>query len=377
MNTPISSFQNIHLLNTVFYSFLIFVCCFLSSCTSYLTRQATSSSGHLFRQFKIEQEKNADFELFKRSLPQQLSLLESLIALHPDDLNLRALLVQGYSALAYSIHETYAWRDSLRLSQLPHAPIFLPRNHPLYPQLDVLLFHRKQALKNYSRSIKHFDHYLQTLGLSLKQLQKSQINLSSLLEDTEKKHFSHDQDKTFFYTTLFFGSQSLLSLAQFQKNHLPTIGFVTPSIKLINWVCEKKPDLENGLCPMSQAAYLAVIPQAFGGNTQKAKEIFREAISQYPNNYLLRVSFLEFVALLHQDLEIFEEQDLILKIKSLNFEENLIFPNNISSLQSSVHSTSNKDSNPENQLTQILYNAVALERYRIFSTFGRSYVMKK
>ena len=98
-----------------------------------------------------------------------------------------------------------------------------------------------------------------------------------------------------------------------QKDNVALVSHV-PKIKfLFDWVCKKEPDIENGVCDIFYAQYEASRPRMLGGNPEKAKLLYAEAIKKRPKHLLLRLGFIQYSLMPSFDLEGYDKEAKILK----------------------------------------------------------------
>ena len=69
-----------------------------------------------------------------------------------------------------------------------------------------------------------------------------------------------------------------------------------PLVKSIfDYVCDINPDFNSGACDIFYAANLVLTPAMMGGNPAKGQEIFEKAMKKYPENYFIRVAYMQFL----------------------------------------------------------------------------------
>lgn len=256
----------------------------VSACSS-IQKMAIRSSSPMFvdGSNKLIIEKN--WEFFREAAPANLKFIEMIYLQDKDNTELLGALVKGYAGYAYAVPETLAFGDEV--GGLEES------------------VHKKNAIALYTTS----------LDYGLEYLQKKDITKQDLLtldeKDLEKK-FKKNFSKT-DYSTVLFTAQSWGSLLNLQKDNVALVSHV-PKIKfLFDWVCKKEPDIENGVCDIFYAQYEASRPRMLGGNPEKAKLLYAEAIKKRPKHLLLRLGFIQYSLMPSFDLEGYDKEAKILK----------------------------------------------------------------
>jgi hypothetical protein len=231
---------------------------------------------------KLTLESNWDF--FKDSAAGNLKLLESLYLQDTNNLGLLSTLIKGYAGYSYAVPETLAFGD----------------------ELDGIedSIHKKNAISLYTRSFDYGLDYFQKKGLKRKELLHFEEN--DLLKTLDSKFSRQD------YTAVLFTAQSWASLINLQKDNVALVSHV-PKVKILfDWVCQKVPDIEYGVCDIFQAQYEASRPRMLGGNPEKAKSLYQAAIQKYPKHLLIRMGFIQYSILPSFDKVSYERESTLL-----------------------------------------------------------------
>lgn len=256
----------------------------LSGCGT-IQRMALRSASPMFVEGtkKLTLERNWDF--FRESSPANLKFLEMIYLQDPQNLELLATLVKGFSGYAYAVPETLAYGDELA-------------------GVEESL-HKKNAISLYTRALDYGLTYFKEKGIT-----KSQI-----LEG-EDQDLSKTLDKNLGkadLTAVLFTAQAWASLINLQKDNVALVSHVPKVKTMFDWVCSKESKIENGVCDIFAAQYEAARPRMLGGNPEKAKELYAKAIQQRPKHLLIRVGYLQYSVLPGFDVEAYEKEAAILR----------------------------------------------------------------
>lgn len=251
-----------------------------SSCASFNRAGVALSSGAIY-QASTEIQSEANWEILRKSIPGNLKLLEGLHSVNPKNRNLLASLTKGYAGQAFAVDETLWLKDYLRGTH---------RNSP----------HGKQAIYNYSRALKYGLIYLSSKGVSyeeLKQLIRTENGVFDLLDT--KLSSSSDRD----LEVVLFTAQSLAGLINLQRTDMIILAELPVAKEMFDWVCANRPKINFGACDIFYGAYEAGRPVMLGGNPEKGKEHFLRVIEKFPDNWLGKISYMQYylIPLGHQD----------------------------------------------------------------------------
>jgi hypothetical protein len=245
-------------------------------------------------------EKEGNWQAFKEGTPGNLKLLDGLISLRPHDTNLLVPAIKGYAGYGFVVHETLFLDD--KWSEKEKS------------------IHREQALAYYSQAWKYGLEYLKQHGVSYKDLQEAvkKDGISGLLEDKLG-------DDLMDLEGVLFSAQALGSLINLQRQKMLMVAQL-PIVKgMFDWACGKKPDLAHGTCMIFYGSYEAGRPKMLGGNPEKGRKIFENAIKAYPHNWLIRMAFIEHYIIPMSDEDLFLAQKLEFEKYVDWFEDELIW----------------------------------------------------
>jgi len=127
---------------------------------------------------------------------------------------------------------------------------------------------------------------------------------------------------------------------------------------MIDWVCSNDPDFYSGLCEIFYGAYETGRPKMLGGDPDKGRKIFQDAIKKYPDNWMIRTAYIE-----HYLIPMMKEDEFA---KELAFFEKA----------AQAFQASNEWSPVDNHLiknSQLrLYQAVAMKRYELINVIKKT-----
>lgn len=254
-----------------------------------LQKAAVSTTAGLIYDASKEIETETNWELFKKGVPANLKFMEGLLEVDPDNEELLVSLVKGYAGYAYGVSETLALEEKLKgQTRSSHH----------------------QTLAHYSRAIQYALVYLSQKGVSYNDLQKatrSDAGLPGLL----KKHLDADSLKD--RELVAFAAQAFAGYINLRRDEMSIVAQLPVAKGLFDWVCEAEPKINYGACDIFYAAYEAGRPKTLGGNPEKGKRLFLKALKKYPHNWLVRMSYVQYVILPQKDGKAYQEQKNYMK----------------------------------------------------------------
>lgn len=299
----------------------------LGSSCSLIKKAAIGPTGMIIYDASLEQTVENDWEMFEKSLYGNIKLLESFLSQDPSNKDLLASLAKAYAAKGYALDETYFLQDSINGNENS--------------------IHLKKALISYTKAMDYGMQYLIASGLDEGVLSNHVNNPDALKKELESNLGSGIRD----VEAVLYIAQSLGSLVNLQRTNMKIVSYLAVSKVMFDWVCEKKPDINFGMCEIFYATYDAGRPAMLGGNPQKGKEKFIEGIKKYPNNMLIRASFVQYYAIPMLEEEIYNEQSNYFMNSVKEFNNNLYW-------QGEAIKVSKKD-------YVSLYNLIAMKRMEI------------
>lgn len=305
---------------------------FFCSCSSFIQNTAISTSAGMMYKGTDEMITEKNWEMFKIGAPANLKMLEGLVYLQPKNEHLLVSLAKGYAGLAFIVDETLALDEQFLGSE--KTP------------------HKNQAILNYSKSLDYGFRYLKEKGISYGDLQ-SQINQQDGISHLLDQHLSSDMIDL---EAVMFTAQSLGSLINLQKNNMSLVAQL-PIVKgLFDWVCNKKPDINYGACGIFYGAYEAGRPQMLGGNPAKGQQIFLDTIKKYPENTLIRTSYIQYYLIPQGEEDLYKEQVKFLEAAKEMFDKDLSWkPEN----------QKDKESGHNHQGGFCIYKTLGLKRFEM------------
>lgn len=264
----------------------LFLCLCLSfvGCGSF-QKMAIRSSSPLFVESGNHMTLEKNWNHFRDSTPGNLKFLEMLYLQDRENTKLLGALVKGYFGYSYAVPETLAFGDELEgVSDSPYI---------------------KEAIAFYTKSLDFGVSYFELKGIRKKDLLVVEEN--KLKELLSKKMDKED------YSTILFTAQSWASLINLQKDNIVLVSLV-PRVKLlVDFVCERQPNIENGVCDIFYAQYEAARPRMLGGSPEKGRKLYLEAMKKRPKHLLIRVGYIQFLLLPGFDGEAYEKEARILR----------------------------------------------------------------
>jgi hypothetical protein len=279
----------------------------------------------------VQMEKESNFEEIESTFLSNIKLIEALWSVDEENKNLLRSLIKGYGSYAFGVDETHLLRDNLK-------------------EIDDSPHHRKANL-----------HYTKAINYGLRYLALEGIKYSDLLVATKQgtvkellnSKLSNDIGDL---EAVFFTTQSLAGLINLNKDNMKLLSQMGTMKPLMEWVCDKNPNIHQGACDLFFATYEASLPAMLGGKPAKAVRLYKEGLKKFPNNLLLRVSFVQFYILPRMDEDLYNKQKPIIKgqIKKIEASK-LDWPKLKGSKQDRLNA----------------FNAIAAERFKIIEKFEK------
>lgn len=256
-----------------------------------LQKMALRSGTPVFEKSAVGVMKEANWDFFRASTPGNLKFLELLWEQDKDNLRLLSVLIKSYAGYAFAVPETLTFEEEL--SGLEDSPA------------------KKDAIAFYTRSLDYGLHYLKEKKISHKDLLSDDEKLKKKLKKLDEEDA----------TALLYTAQAWGSLINLQKDNVALVSQV-PKVKLLfDRVCEIKPDIDHNICEIFYAQYEASRPRMLGGNPEKGAALFEEAIKKYPQNLLIRMSYIQYVIVPAMDEEKYEKEAVVLREEFAKWED--------------------------------------------------------
>lgn len=303
---------------------------FFSSC-SVLKTAALRPTGKIIYDATFEQQVENDWELFEQTLGSNIKLIEAFLSQDPANKDLMASLLKAYAAKGFGIHETYYFEDVLK--EVENS------------------IHKKRALATYTKALEVGLKYLMASGLSEDILTSNLSTPDKLIQSLDAELSGGIRD----VEAVLFTAQSLGSLVNLQRENMKTIAYLPVAKALFDWACSKKPDVNFGTCDIFYATYDSGRPRMLGGDPQKGKEKFLKAIDRWPENYLVRQSYVQFYAIPMLEEDAYQRQKLFFNKVSSEFEK-------------SRYWTGDRITIPKKNLTNV-YNMIAIKRMELVKKY--------
>jgi hypothetical protein len=315
--------------------------CFVYSSCSFNQIAINSSSGLLYdASNQVEAESN--YEVFKTGVPGNLLLMEGLLSDSPKNLDILAALTKGHAGYAFAINETDMQNED-----------WGGQNSEIG---------KSQALLNYTRAMNFGFRYLKIRNVELNDL-LSRINIPEGITSFLNQKLASEKQNL---NVVLFTAQSLAALINLQKDNMSMVAQLPIAKGMFDWVCTKEPTINYGMCDIFYGAFEAGRPKMLGGNPEKGKDIFLRAILNYPNNWLIRTSYMQYYLIPQNDKDGFDLQLKFLKKRQAEYLSFYIY----SSLKS----------NPEpNEMDWVLesrlrfYQSLALKRFDLMNKYQKQF----
>lgn len=307
----------------------LFCLLILSSCGGFKKSAMNYTAETIYESTdKLKGENN--LENFEKGLLGTVYLMEGMTQIIPENPELLVSLVKAYSGYSFVVHETNYLEDSLSKKDTGST---------------------KKILENYTKALKFGLKYLETQKITLDDL-KSNINsdggIPGLL-DAKLKQKQKLQLEGVLYT-----AHSMGTLMNYQKGTLSLMAYLPIAKGMFDWVCKIEPNIGEGICDIFYGAYYSSRPPQLGGDPALGKKYFKDLITRSPNNWLARVTYIQFYLMPLHDKEGYLEQKVEMeKAIPLNEEELIWAPRGL------------KEPNVFSNDQIRLYQAVAIKRYEI------------
>ena len=222
----------------------------------------------------------ANWEMFRQGTPANLKMLEGLWFADRSNKKLMTLLAKGYSGYGFGVHETQAL-PSILLEEDSDA--------------------KEQAILSYEKAIFYGLKLLEHAGIDQEKFFRKEFS-TNLAKEFDQKFETED------LVGIFYFAQSLGSSINLQRDNIAKMAYLNHVREMLNWVCGKAPDLEQGSCSLAQAVIEASTPSILGGSQQRAAEMFKNLISMQPYNHMVRLSFIQYHVIPMLDEDLYREQ---------------------------------------------------------------------
>lgn len=257
---------------------ILLIFTFVLSCGG-IQKVAVKTTASIIYDASFEVEMETNWENFRYGVMSNLKLMEGFLYVDKENGNLLVSLLKGYAGYAFAISETLHMEE-----------VFLDKEDQ---------FHKYQAISNYERALNYGLRFFKLQGLTEEML-SSTVGDEKKFQELLSDSFDSD-DKN--YQAVLFTAQALGGLINLQKSRMDLVAQL-PIVKgLFDWVCERDPEISFGACQIFYGAYEAGRPRMLGGDPERGRKIFLESIKKYPENWLMRVSYLQFyiIPMLEED----------------------------------------------------------------------------
>jgi hypothetical protein len=289
-----------------------------------MKKLAINQSASLFKDAAQGVNKESNYSFFQESTLPNLKTLEGLHFANPENESLLVLLIKGYTGYAFGIVETDHYEDLLQEKYNT-------------PGVDKI----KAA---YTRAIDYGVKYFELKGIPKEELFKRSGSERIL------KQFKNT-DKSDEKNALFYTAQAMGGIVSLEKQNMYLLTTANLIKTMVDIVCEKDKNFENGACDMFYGAYEASRPKMMGGGLDKAEGFFNKVIKKYPDNLLAKLTYLQYYLVPKGEKKKFNREMRKLDRRFEQFNQINNFGESIKNIEKL-----NEDFN--------LFNAIAFERYK-------------
>jgi TRAP transporter T-component len=309
-----------------------------SSCS--FNKFAVNTSSSLLYNASNELQSEPNYEVFRSGSTANLMLMEGLLSESPQNLDILAILTKGHAGYAFAVNETDMLNEE-------------------WGELKTDIG-KSQALFGYTRALNFGLRYLKIHKIDLNQL-IALINepqgISHLL-DSQLSSSAKDLE------LVLFTAQSLAALINLQKDNISLVAQLPLAKGLFDWVCTKDPKIVFGACDIFYGSFEASRPKMLGGNPEKGKEIFLRAIKKFPDNWLIRTSYIQYYLIPQDDKAGLDAELAFLKKRQSEYYAFHVY-------SSGPSGSAAFDWSQEPHLR--FYQALALKRYELINKYQKQF----
>jgi hypothetical protein len=234
-----------------------------------------------------------DWNFFRASAPANLKMAELLYLQNLDNKTYLHALVKGYAGYAFGVSETLMLNDELSGADSSE--------------------NRREAIIMYTRSLDYGFDYLEKQGIKRNEV-------LTFSEDDLLKKFDRELSED-DYSVVIYTAQAWASLINLQKDNMNLVSHIPKVKTFFDWVCRKDPKIELGVCSIFFAQYEGSRPKMLGGNPEKGRILYEEAMAKHPKNLLIRMGYIQNMLLPAFDKELYEKEAKILTEEFAKWED--------------------------------------------------------
>jgi hypothetical protein len=240
---------------------------FIGSSCALVNKTAINSTSAIMQAGSPSVNQDGNFKFFSEATPGNLKIIEGFWFADQKNELLLSLLIKGYGGYAFGVNETMMLEEQLQGHFESEA--------------------RSQAILNYSRAFDFGVEYLRLKGINLKDLTAKDA-MVTIFKVLDKKLSRDDLEPVFYF------AQSWGGLINLQRTNVDLVAQLGTVKSLMDWVCKREPEFENGSCHLFYAVYEASRPKMLGGDLEKGRVLFEKFIEAYPMHLLARTSFIQY-----------------------------------------------------------------------------------
>ena len=302
----------------------LYVLMTLSSC-SLIRKKAIGVTSEVALKGSDEIFTDGNLTLLEKAIPGNIKFMEGLWYVDKENENLLTLLIKSYAGYSYGILEADATKEIL---------------------LDEKGVMTLRAIEGYEKAIFYGEKLLNLKGISLKQFYNKDF------PNKLKRVFDDQLDEQDLVGVLYF-AQALGSSINLQRENIAKMANLNHVKGMLDYVCSRSPQIEGGNCALFQAVIEASTPTLLGGDPKTSQKMFLKLMREYPQNLLVRSSYIQYHL-----IPMYKEQEFKEEMLKLKGETELWYKTQIGQIN-------NKNKIYKKMKRFNFYNALAMKKYEI------------
>lgn len=243
------------------------------SCSGLVRKVATNTTADLTQEGSVAPYAINDYDFFARALPANIVFLESLQMNSPNNSLLFGQIIKAYGSYGFGYGETEMIKRARSLQYSDMRP------------------HAEMATQWYAKATRVGDQWFQSKDSSLAAFLKQGP------DDESRKKYLHSLFSSGDATGLFYLGQAWASYLNFHRDRPELVAQLPAAKVLVDFACEKNPDLDFGACQLFHALYLLSRPRMLGGNPKQGEVVINQLCRKYPSNLLYQLAKVQYVLL--------------------------------------------------------------------------------
>jgi hypothetical protein len=245
-----------------------------------LNRFTANTTSGMLEYGSVAMDREADLEFARSAFPASLKTLETFLVSSPDNESLLGLLARGYNSYAFGIIE----------GDLDRAKITGP----------------EERIEDLTRRAKI--HYLRGSEYGFRLLNKPAIEKAARSDDWDTLDKELAKLKKEDMPGLFWAAYGWASTINLALDDPDTVAGLPAVERLMARALELDPDYNEGAPYLFHGVYHASKPPAFGGDPEKSKSYFDDAMKTHgESNLLVPFLYARFYCVQTQNRKLFDE----------------------------------------------------------------------